>query len=97
MKISEINGGVLAEFETELTAAVYVKSKRSNCVDSTSEDEDLEVFAVNLRTKLLTLSTATTAGSRIRLQIDAHAVQSVLYSFRIAKPKMWKSQHSISM
>ena len=44
VKISEINGGVLAEFETELTAAVYVKSKRSNCVDSTSEDEDLEVF-----------------------------------------------------
>ena len=32
---------------------------------------------MNLRTKLLTLSTATTAGSRIRLQIDAHAVQSV--------------------
>ncbi|MFR7390114.1 MAG: hypothetical protein ACLUTU_14995 [Blautia faecis] len=28
---------------------------------------------------------------------DAHAVQSVLHSFRIAKPKMWKSQHSISM
>ena len=43
------------------------------------------------------LSTATTAGSRIRLQIDAHAVQSVLHSFRIAKLKMWKSQHSISM
>ena len=36
---------------------------------------------MNLRTKLLTLSTATTAGSRIRLQIDAHAVQSVLHSF----------------
>ena len=44
VKISEINGGVLAEFETELTAAVYVKSKRSNCVDSTSKDEDLEAF-----------------------------------------------------
>lgn len=33
VKISEINGGVLAEFETELTAAVYVKDKRKTALE----------------------------------------------------------------
>ena len=33
VKISEINGGVLAEFETELTAAVYVKDKRKAALE----------------------------------------------------------------
>ena len=49
VKISEINGGVLAEFETELTAAVYVKDKRQNssevevfCGESMDEALDLE-------------------------------------------------------
>lgn len=49
VKISEINGGVLAEFETELTAAVYVNDKRQNssgvevfCGESMDEALDLE-------------------------------------------------------
>ena len=33
VKISEVNGGVLAEFETELTAAVYVKDKRKTALE----------------------------------------------------------------
>ena len=49
VKISEINGGVLAEFETELTAAVYVNDKRQKssgvevfCGESMDEALDLE-------------------------------------------------------
>ena len=49
VKISEVNGGVLAEFETELTAAVYVKDKRKEssevevfCGESMDEALDLE-------------------------------------------------------
>lgn len=33
VKISEVNGGVLAEFETELTAAVSVKDKRKTALE----------------------------------------------------------------
>lgn len=34
VKITEVNGGVLAEFETELTAAVYVNNKRKETGDN---------------------------------------------------------------
>ena len=34
VKITEVNGGVLAEFETELTAAVYVNDKRKETGDN---------------------------------------------------------------
>lgn len=50
VQISEVNGGVLAEFETELTASVYV-----NCVSDRLRTEDMEVFCGESREEALDL------------------------------------------